>query len=377
MTTPLSKARCHAHPDLRSRRGSLAGGTPARGWALFSSTALALVLVTAVPEEARAQDAAARAREAAAAASRAADEAESAAAAAREAAERKDRASRPAPAPEPAATAETPAEPAATAGPPDELTRQAIEAARLAAEAAARATGLAERAMDRADQAEGKAPPAAASAQAASSPSGPELEQAIQSAEEAAAAAREAARAARAAARELEEQQRLRFARRALTVGVFGFYAPEDIDAANGVNVQSSQGASATVGWRIHPHVALEARGDWFDGFDYQSKKVEGKVDGFAVTGNIKVFPLIGRFQPYFVTGFGAINAEVKQRRFSNDQRATDQHTEVTGRVGAGLDLMLSDAIALEVEATYNGSGGDLDYLDYGLLSAGLQFRFY
>ena len=134
---------------------------------------------------------------------------------------------------------------------------------------------------------------------------------------------------------------------------------------------------SATLGWRIHPRIALEARGDWFDGFDFQSDKVEGEVEGFAITGNIKLFPLIGRFQPYVVTGIGAVNAEVNQRRFNSGRSSTEQRTEVSGRIGAGLDVFLSESIVFEVEASYNGSGGDLDFLDYGLLSAGLQFRFF
>lgn len=338
-------------------------------WALLPL----LLAVALAPGAARAQDAATRAREAAEAASRAADEAERAAAAAREAAGRKAPAAQPAaePASTPAA-ADAPEAP----GSADDLTRQAVEAARLAAEAAARVAGLAERAMDRADRAEGVAPAAAAApAQGSGGASQADLDRAIQSAEEAAAAAREAARAARAAAREMEEEERIRFARRAITLGGHAFYAPEDFDAANGVNVNSSKGLSATVGWRIFPRFAIEARGDYFDGFDYQSKKVEGKVDGFAITGNFKLYPLIGRFQPYLVTGFGAIHAEVTQRRFSDGDKSTDSRTEVTGRVGAGIDLVLTETIAFEVEASYNGAGGDLDFMDYGLLSAGLQFR--
>ena len=227
---------------------------------------------------------------------------------------------------------------------------------------------------------EGDAEEAGSAAPAAAAD--PTLEEAIERAEASAERAEEAARVAREKAYEVEEALRAhreRFSRSGFYAGASGIYAVENFDAPS-FTVDDSRGVAAFAGYRFHPHVGVEARGEILQGFDATAKDTtttfrEASLDGFLVTVGPKVYALTGPFQPYAGLGLGAIRAEV-EGTLADGSEVSDRTTEAVVRPSVGLDFYLSENFVLNLDAAYVAPGGDLDGLDFGLFSAGCALRF-
>ena len=217
---------------------------------------------------------------------------------------------------------------------------------------------------------------------ASTSAEDPALEEAIERAEASASRAEAAAEEARATAEEIKaslEAYQDRFARTGPYIGASGLYAIENFDTP-GFAIDDSRGVGVFAGWRLHPHIAIEARGEILEGFDARAKKAtsslqSASLDGFLVTAGPKFYALTGAFQPYAGVGFGAFRAEI-DGVFSDGSTATEEITEAVLRPAAGFDYYLSENLVVNVEAAYVAPGGDLDNLDFGLVSAGLALRF-
>ncbi|MCR9093130.1 MAG: porin family protein [bacterium] len=210
----------------------------------------------------------------------------------------------------------------------------------------------------------------------------PTLEEAIDRAEASAERAEEAARVAREKAFEVKEALRVhreRFSRAGFYAGASGIYAVESFDAPS-FTVDDSRGVAAFAGYRFHPHVGVEARGEILQGFDATAKDAattfqEASLDGFLVTVGPKVYALTGAFQPYAGLGLGAIRAEV-EGTLADGSEVSDRTTEAVVRPSIGLDFYLSENFVVNLDAAYVAPGGDLDGLDFGLFSAGFAIRF-
>jgi opacity protein-like surface antigen len=137
-----------------------------------------------------------------------------------------------------------------------------------------------------------------------------------------------------------------------------------------------SMGVNARLGYRFHPHIAIEGQFEWIDGWDLvdldtlNSLRVERIVTGSA---NIKGFILTNQIQPYGVLGMGATHIrEVDE--------ATGSHriskTEFSVRVGAGADWYLTDALGLNLEASFVTPIGDMVDYHYTSLAIGFFLRF-
>ncbi|MEM9174722.1 MAG: porin family protein [Myxococcota bacterium] len=227
-------------------------------------------------------------------------------------------------------------------------------------------------------------PPASTDAEAAAPTEAedPTLQEAIERAEASAERAEDAAWEARRKAEEVQaalEAFRNRYARTGPYVGAAGLYALENFDTPD-FAVDDSRGVAVFAGWRVHPHIAIEARGEILQGFDARAKETTtalqtATLDGFLVTAGPKFYALTGAFQPYAGVGFGAFSAEI-DGVFDDGSTATDQITEAVVRPAAGIDYYLSEHLVVNLEAAYVAPGGDLDGLDFGLISAGLSLRF-
>ena len=207
------------------------------------------------------------------------------------------------------------------------------------------------------------------------------LDESIARAERAAREANAAAREARALVRELRdafEAHENRYARTGFLLGGAATYAVENFDTD--LNVDNSRGLAAFVGYRVHRHVSVEARGEWLEGFDVVADSPGGgafdaEVDGYAVTANTKFYPLTGSLQPFAGLGLGAFRANLEGTGRSG-QRINQSSTEFVFRLAGGLDYFLSENLVLNLEASYLAPGGELTNLDYGNFSAGVTFRF-
>lgn len=152
--------------------------------------------------------------------------------------------------------------------------------------------------------------------------------------------------------------------------------AEDELEDATGIpiDVDPSLGLHARLGYRFGPRFAAEAHYEWVSGFDVSAFGINAlEIDGSTVTADAKVFLATERIQPFLLVGVGAAFAEVKDTigaGFSIDE------SDFAARFGGGLDLYLTENVALDFDASYVLPTGDLEDFDYVSLGWGLLYRF-
>jgi hypothetical protein len=167
-------------------------------------------------------------------------------------------------------------------------------------------------------------------------------------------------------------------------------------------------GVDGLVGYRVADLLALEIEGEWLFGSNETDLDVSGSTgihraeieDIWALTGNVKVLPLGGRFQPFAVFGLGvqhsSLDVEIQTAGLTTTTVPTAQNpvplvlpgdfvlrsrdTSLDGvlRIGIGFDVYATENVAAEVKAGYVlpfSEVGDL-LTDYFAIRWGLIYRF-
>lgn len=160
------------------------------------------------------------------------------------------------------------------------------------------------------------------------------------------------------------------FAREGLYLGLYGIKSYENFHTSgNSVHTGDSDGGiGAKVGFRITPNVAIEAIAENVRGFRVSDGTVDSNLDllNFGVMG--KYYLATERFQPYLVAGAGVARSDVSNFNYKHDGSFL--------RGGLGMDVHLTQNVAVFGEANYNrmmGGVSDLHHID---LQLGLIFRF-
>lgn len=147
-----------------------------------------------------------------------------------------------------------------------------------------------------------------------------------------------------------------------------GYVVNAEVDNPLGFNIRA--------GYRGNPWLAAEVEYEYLtdadieiDGFDL------AEIRTWVFSGNLKFFPLQGRFQPFLLAGVGALS-----QRFEDTLGFGLEETDTVavGRFGGGLDLYATENIALSLDVTYllpadELGGFDADYVSIGW---GAQYRF-
>ncbi len=208
-----------------------------------------------------------------------------------------------------------------------------------------------------------------------------ETDRAVAEAQQAAKEAREAAREARRVINEHRialKAYRDRYARKGILIGVAGSYSLEDFDTR--LKAKNSRGVAVFLGYRVHRHVSIEARGEYLEGFDVRADspsegEFDAELDGFLVTVGPKFYPLTGSLQPFVGFGLGGMRARLRGID-SGGSRFNVSETAAVVRFAAGLDYFLSANLVLNLEAAYVSPTGDLQQLDFATFSGGVTLRF-
>ena len=140
-----------------------------------------------------------------------------------------------------------------------------------------------------------------------------------------------------------------------------GYIVTADVDYTMGGNLRA--------GYRVHPWVAAELEYEYLAAADIEVDESDfAEIRTWAFTGNLKVFPLHGRFQPFLLAGVGAVNQRLKDGEDLKD-------TVAAGRFGVGFDVYESENFALSIDATYllpfsdpNKAAGDYISVCLGLI---------
>ena len=140
-------------------------------------------------------------------------------------------------------------------------------------------------------------------------------------------------------------------------------------------DIRYSLGVEGRVGYRLHEHFALESQVTYLH--NNGDKLDDGSLDfeTLSGTGNLKVFILTGRWQPYVVGGVGG--SWVHEQSDVAGVKNNSSNALFTFRGGLGLDFYVDEHVLLYTEASYLGFTGQLDPGD-GMIPfvLGAQFRF-
>jgi opacity protein-like surface antigen len=164
-------------------------------------------------------------------------------------------------------------------------------------------------------------------------------------------------------------EEELEYARTGPYIGAGSVYAIELFDG--GMNVDNSNGFHVRAGYRVHPHVALEARYENY--LNFETDPGTGHFEGWSITGNVKGFLLTGRWQPYLLFGMGYLDINYPGANRAGDARPGD---DFAMRFGVGMDAHLTEHISIGPEVAYVLPVGDAEDLDFLTIGLGLQFNF-
>ena len=187
-------------------------------------------------------------------------------------------------------------------------------------------------------------------------------------------------------AREYGEEPDLEYARRGiyLSLGVLGatYTAAEGEleDALDGLgfssNVQfdESVGVELVAGYRALHHLGLEFEVEVLTPSDVSFSPFGNVADVQTVsfTLNAKVYPFLGRFQPYALVGVGIMETKI-------EVPGTDgTFSGAAFRLGGGVEYYLTPSWVLDVGAEYLLPGsGEVEHLDNVSYGGGLTYRFW
>ena len=152
------------------------------------------------------------------------------------------------------------------------------------------------------------------------------------------------------------------------TAAALGYILSADVDHPLGVNLRA--------GYRVEPWLAAEVEWEYLSDADIELEGIAfAEVRTWAFTGNLKIFPIQTRLQPFVLVGVGALRQRMKDSLgFGYDE----SETVAAGRFGGGLDFYLTDSVVLSLDATYLLPAGDLNGADgdYVSIGWGAQYRF-
>ncbi|MEE3328147.1 MAG: porin family protein [Myxococcota bacterium] len=123
--------------------------------------------------------------------------------------------------------------------------------------------------------------------------------------------------------------------------------------------LESSLGLNGRIGFRFNRFLTVEGQIEWISGFDAKAETLpaptpgvptttEASAEAITYTINVRFYPIEGRIQPYAIAGLGGENVWLNSNVVDSDT-----FTSFVGRFGAGLDIYLTNHLALTGEFTY------------------------
>jgi opacity protein-like surface antigen len=149
----------------------------------------------------------------------------------------------------------------------------------------------------------------------------------------------------------------------------------DEVEDATGsdIDVDESFIISGRFGRRFSEKAAGEIVFDWVDGFDLETGGTEfGTLDGWSISGNLKLYPYSGDVEPYAQLGLGVLSGEFKDTVGAG---ISEEESDLALRGGGGIDISLSPTVFFNLDAVYTLATGDLDEFDFFTVTAGVGFR--
>jgi opacity protein-like surface antigen len=143
-------------------------------------------------------------------------------------------------------------------------------------------------------------------------------------------------------------------------------------------------GGEGALGFRANPYLAFEAE---FEYLGTATTKVDipqtidaGEIELWDVTGNVRLYAGTGRIQPFVQVGLGYGKADVTWNPavLANSGGFLENGSDggFIAKFGGGLDLYVTQSMAIYVDGNYILTTGDVEDNDVGGIGVGAMFRF-
>lgn len=140
------------------------------------------------------------------------------------------------------------------------------------------------------------------------------------------------------------------------------------------VDPSDTAGYNAHVGYRFNRWVAADLHVERYHKFDANDSVTDadvGRINGWALGINGKVYALPGRIQPYGLMGLNYLKMETTVSTFANRNKTDDG---AALRFGAGVDLYATSNFVLTTDISYMLGLSQVD--GYDILTVGLGFLY-
>lgn len=153
--------------------------------------------------------------------------------------------------------------------------------------------------------------------------------------------------------------------------GSLGIYTSED-DLGNNVDIDPAVGLNARLGYRLHPHVAVEGEFEWLSEADVEVGNLDaGTIQTWTFGAGAKAYALTGRLQPYFAFSLGGMVLQAEAGSADKEKAA------FAPRVGGGIDIYITRNLYGNLGISYVIPTSDsLDQFDFVSFAWGLGYRF-
>lgn len=151
----------------------------------------------------------------------------------------------------------------------------------------------------------------------------------------------------------------------AFTVGI------ENFDKAAGrASSDEAYGFDMWLGYRMNRYLGFEGRLGHITGFDTKFQDEPVTFELLSFTGNLKMYPIEGMFQPYAILGAGTADLKTK----SSTLKLKNSGMLIV--LGGGIDIYVLDRFSLLAEIDYLITDGDVEGFDLIEVKVGIQFQF-
>jgi opacity protein-like surface antigen len=166
-----------------------------------------------------------------------------------------------------------------------------------------------------------------------------------------------------------------------LGLGVSG--GIEKFNGSEGSAFGDSAGFTFRGGYRLMRYFAVEGLYEYMDDFGFSATTLRGTrihddihTHNFSLMGKgILPFGHLDQFQPYLTGGVGFVNANSDGKIRGEELRGSSA-TEFAGRVGAGIDLVVTPQLAVTVDSGYILPTEKLSNLNYISFGMGVRYAF-
>ena len=172
-----------------------------------------------------------------------------------------------------------------------------------------------------------------------------------------------------------------------------GLTAWEQFQDTEGADIGTSLGFELRGGYRVLKYFAAEGQIDFLSGFRLSTNDPDVgdlAVDGTVFTANVRGYLPFERFQPYGLLGIGGMYARVRTEEAvgticqpgfygwwcSGVYGQLEEGTDFVARLGGGLDIYVTEYIAITLDAAYILPFDRLSELRYISFNWGAMFRF-